>query len=340
MTFILEYIWLDVNGCSRSKTKIITNRNTEEINISDVPEWNYDGSSTGQAHGSDSEVILKPCVMYPDPFRKGDKNKLVLCETYNPDGTPHYTNERHKAMEIFKQNTELTPMFGIEQEFFITQNGCPVSIPNGDMNLFTKSHGKFYCGVGGDHIIGREYMEETMSNCLYAGVSLTGMNAEVSPSQWEFQVCEIGINAGDHMTILRYIMERTSEKYGWDVNYDAKPIENMDWNGSGCHVNFSTKPMRETNGFKYIIEAIKKLELKHNEHMSKYGDDNKKRMTGKHETSAYDTFTYGVANRGASVRIPRETEKNGCGYFEDRRPSSSMNPYIVTSLIFQTTSLE
>ena len=159
---------------------------------------------------------------------------------------------------------------------------------------------QYYCGSGGETAICRKYMEEAMDNCLYAGVQLTGMNAEVAPSQWEFQVCAVGIDASDQLHIMRYIMQRTSEKYGWSIEYNAKPFANGMWNGSGCHVNFSTKTMREEGGIKTIYEAIEKLKEKHSEHMEAYGEDNKKRMTGKNETSSYDTFSSGVANRGAN----------------------------------------
>ena len=71
-----------------------------------------------------------------------------------------------------------------------------------------------------------------------------------------------------------------------------------------------------------------------------YGEGNEQRMTGAHETANYSTFTHGIANRGASVRIGNETYNNKKGYFEDRRPSSNCDPYIVSSKIFETTCLE
>ena len=330
MTVIkLEYVWLDGDGKSRSKTKILNNIDISSIN--NIPEWNYDGSSTNQAIGSYSEVILKPCVIYPDPFRK-ENNKLILCETYNPDGTPHVSNTRYNAMQIFKKYTEQFSMYGIEQEFFITKNNIPLGLT---CENELKHNTNYYCGVGGETSGKcREYMEEVINNCIYSGIQLTGMNAEVSPSQWEIQICDLDINASDQLIISRYIMERTSEKYGWTINYEPKLCNY--WNGSGCHVNFSTKQMRDANGYNAIINAIEKLEKKHSNHMNVYGKDNEKRMTGKHETSNYNNFSYGVANRGASIRIPCDTHKNNCGYFEDRRPAANMDPYSVTSLILQT----
>lgn len=358
MTFSkLEYIWLDGNGITRSKTKIIktnkiygttTNENPSLLSVSPlmhlIPQWNYDGSSTNQASGHDSEVILKPCVMYPDPFRKDNNeqhaNLLILCETYKPDGTPHPTNTRHNATQIFSNSNDDSPMFGIEQEFFLTKNGKPIGV-NDDNTTTHENH--FYCGTGGEISgMARQYMEEVMDNCIYAGVNLTGINAEVSPSQWEFQVCATQIDAPDQLTMLRYIMQRTTEKYGWSVDYTPKLTGDVssDWNGSGCHVNFSTKSMRQPGGLAFINSAISKLSLKHDVHMQAYGEGNDKRMTGKNETASYDVFTFGVANRGASIRIPRETEKNGCGYLEDRRPASNMDPYTVCSLIYKTTCVD
>ena len=182
------------------------------------------------------------------------------------------------------------------------------------------------------------YLSKALSNCLISKLSITGLNAEVAPSQWELQVCAEGIKAGDQLIMLRYILNRTAEQYGLSINYHPKPAEG-DWNGSGCHVNFSTTKMREDGGYQLILDAIKKLEQKHQQHMEAYGADNQLRMTGAHETASYDKFSYGVANRGASVRIPRSTEAEQKGYLEDRRPASNMDPYVVTSMIFATTSL-
>ena len=336
---LLEYIWLDAYGKTRSKTKVLPG-NSENLKVTKLPEWNYDGSSTGQATGDDSEVILKPCAIFNDPFRSNSQrvSKLVLCDTYLPNGNPHPTNTRYAANNTFNKGLELSPLFGIEQEFFITKNGWPIGFPENRMDC-PPPQGAFYCGVGGDAAIGRECVENAFAKCLDAGLALTGLNAEVAPSQWEFQVCAHGINCADQLTILRYILNRTSEEYGCGISIEPKPVSG-DWNGSGCHTNFSTGPMRETGGYDVIMSAIQKLGKRHKEHMEAYGKDNEKRMTGLHETADYNTFTYGVANRGASVRIPRETEKNQRGYLEDRRPSSNMDPYVVTSMIFSTTTLD
>ena len=332
---LLEYIWIDGNGSLRSKTKVVNDSNYDMNNeLESAPEWNYDGSSTSQASGNDSEVLIRPVAIYKDPFRAC--SRLVLCDTWLPNGKPHPTNTRRRALQLFNQAPELKPMFGIEQEFFLSSNGIPVGY-NKNSNK-TRPQGNYYCGIGADNAIGRECIEEAFQNCLRAGLNLTGLNAEVAPSQWEFQVCAIGIDVSDQLYIMRYIINRTAEKYGANLDLRPKPLTG-DWNGSGCHTNFSTKPMREEGGYSVIMDAIRLLSDNHAHHMENYGEDNRLRMTGLHETASYDKFSFGVANRGCSVRIPRITEKNRCGYFEDRRPASNMDPYIVTSLIFQTTSL-
>lgn len=326
-----EYIWIDGYGKLRSKTKILDHNH---YTLENLPKWNFDGSSTNQAPGNDSEVILRPVALYVDPFRSN--SHLVLCDTWLPNGKPHPTNTRVNAVTIFNTALHLQPMFGIEQEFFLSSNHIPIGYKGDDI---TPPQKLYYCGLGGDHAIGRECIELILQHCLKAGLQLTGMNAEVAPSQWEIQVCAIGINAADQLWILRYIINRTAEQYGWSLDLYPKPLLG-DWNGSGCHTNFSTLPMRQDGGYDVIIKAIQKLEQKHDLHMKHYGEDNDKRMTGIHETARFDIFTYGVANRGCSVRIPRETEANQKGYFEDRRPASNMDPYVVTSLLFQTTSID
>ncbi len=330
MTTLVEYIWIDGNGKPRGKTRVIKDSVTS---LDNLPEWNYDGSSTGQADGHDSEVIIKPCALFQDPFRGGD-NKLVLCDTYLPNGNPHPTNKRIDAVKAFESNPDLEPMFGIEQEFFlVNREGWPVGFPS--RTTYPEPQGEYYCGTGFPHAVGRECIEKAFQRCLEAGLELTGLNAEVAPSQWEFQVCAFGINVSDQLYMMRYILSRTAEEYQWDVDFEPKPVSG-DWNGSGCHTNFSTRPMREDGGYSVILDAIDKLSKNHTETMTLYGKDNDKRMTGQHETADYNHFSFGVANRGASVRIPRSTEANQKGYFEDRRPSSNMNPYLVTSWIYRT----
>ena len=342
MKYLLEYIWIDGYGTYRSKTKVMfVSSKDYSINPTTLPKWNFDGSSTGQAKGEDSEVILNPVYVVKDPFRRRYKFSsheelpcyLVLCDTYLPDGTPHPSNTRFAANNFFFEHREQKPMFGIEQEFFITKYGNPLGFP--DKTLRPLPQKDYYCGVGGGNAIGRDCVETALDNLLYAGINITGLNAEVAPSQWEFQVCEIGIKASDQLILLRYILTRTAETFGCNIEYHPKPIKG-DWNGSGCHTNFSTLSMRQEGGYAHILEAIEKLKETHLEHMECYGNFNKERLTGLHETAHWSDFSWGVANRGASIRIPRETEANGCGYFEDRRPASNMDPYKVTTKIFST----
>ena len=348
MLIIAEYIWIDGDGNLRSKTRTcflendrgITNiKFSNMMNIKLYKDWNYDGSSTNQAEGSDSEVIIKPIRVCQDPFRNMNTSVLVLCEAYYPDGRIVATNTRAAAKKIFDTHEQLKPWYGIEQEFFIMQSQeSQVSIrPVGLQGIgWAEPQGQYYCSVGGKNAFGREVAEEAYQKALKAGIQCSGMNAEVAPGQWEIQVgpC-LGIDAADQLILLRYILERVSESHNVQINLDPKPISG-DWNGSGCHTNFSTTNMRNDGGYEYIQKAITKLETKHTEHMKVYGQNNHLRMTGKHETASYDIFSYGIANRGASIRIPRETEKNKKGYFEDRRPASNMDPYLVTSMLLKT----
>lgn len=343
---VVEYIWLGCNNELRSKTRVLDNLDTVTIDgvvttyitINDIPIWNYDGSSTGQATGRDSEVIIKPRAIFNNPFGP-PYDYMVICDTYLPDGSPLYNNARSEAHRLFEQKLEEEPWFGLEQEYFLID-------PNTNKPLgFTNDgeQGQYYCSVGYENAFGRKLVDEHFRMCLQAGVKIGGINAEVAPGQWEFQIgpCT-GIEAGDHLWVARYILQRLGERHGIIINFEPKPLKG-DWNGSGCHTNYSTKNMREgtaeKTGLEFINEAIDKLSKNHLEDMKVYGLGNEERMTGAHETASYDVFTDGVANRGASVRRGNETIKNKKGYFEDRRPSSNCDPYLVTSAIFKTTCL-
>ena len=330
---LVEYVWVDAFGNPRSKTRVIYQKTPENMEDLNLPFWNYDGSSTGQADGKDSECILKPQSVFPDPFRGGDC-LMVLCDVYNPDMSPHSTNTRHKAVERFALWPDTKPMFGLEQEFFLMKKDKVLGFSGDDVSM--EAQGNYYCGNGSNNAIGRDCVESAFKRCILAGIHVTGMNAEVAPSQWEIQVCATGINAADQLVMMRYILNRTAEMYGLWINYHPKPLVEGDWNGSGCHVNFSTETMRADGGYDAILDAIKKLETNHQKHIEAYGDDNHLRLTGKHETASMESFSYGVADRGASIRIPRDTDRDKKGYLEDRRPSSNMDPYVVTSLILET----
>ncbi|CAN6298045.1 unnamed protein product [Urochloa humidicola] len=341
---IAEYIWVGGYGMDvRSKARTLSGPVDDP---SKLPKWNFDGSSTGQATGDDSEVILCPQAIFRDPFRKG-KNILVMCDCYAPNGEPIPTNKRHVAAKIFSHpdGKAEEPWFGIEQEYTLLQKDTnwPLGWPLGG---YPGPQGPYYCAAGADKSYGRDIVDAHYKACLYAGIEISGINAEVMPGQWEFQVGPaVGISAGDQIWVARYILERITEIAGVVVSFDPKPIPvtislpHGDWNGAGAHTNYSTKSMRSEGGYEVIKKAIKKLGLRHREHIAAYGDGNERRLTGRHETADINTFIWGVANRGASVRVGRDTEKEGKGYFEDRRPASNMDPYVVTSLIAETTIL-
>ncbi|KAI3419967.1 Glutamine synthetase [Psidium guajava] len=334
---IAEYIWIGGSGIDlRSKARTLAGPVTDPAKL---PKWNYDGSSTDQAPGHDSEVILCPQAVFKDPFRRGN-SILVMCDSYTPAGKPIPTNKRFAAVEIFSHPDVIAeePWYGIEQEYTLLQKDVhwPVGWPVGG---FPGPQGPYYCGVGADKAFGREIVDSHYKACLYAGINISGINGEVMPGQWEFQVGpSVGISAGDQIWVARYILERITEIAGVVLSLDPKPIKG-DWNGAGAHTNYSTKSMREDGGLGVIKKAIEKLGLRHKHHIAAYGEGNERRLTGHHETADLNTFSWGVANRGASIRVGRDTEKAGKGYFEDRRPASNMDPYVVTAMIAETTIL-
>ncbi|CAA6664785.1 unnamed protein product [Spirodela intermedia] len=325
---IAEYIWIGGSGLDmRSKARTLSGPVDDP---SKLPKWNYDGSSTGQAPGEDSEVIIYPQAIFKDPFRRGN-NILVMCDCYTPAGEPIPTNKRYRAAQIFS-DPRLSLRYGLEQEYTLLQKDVkwPLGWP----------WGPYYCGIGVDKAFGRDIVDAHYKACLYAGINISGINGEVMPGQWEFQVGPaVGIAASDQLWVARYILERITEVAGVVLSLHPKPIKG-DWNGAGCHTNYSTKTMREEGGYEVIKKAIDKLGLRHKEHIQAYGEDNEERLTGRHETADINTFKWGVANRGASIRVGRDTEKEGKGsYFEDRRPASNMDPYVVTSMVAETTIL-
>ena len=326
MAYLAEYIWSDVNGGLRSKTKVVMSDKLED--------WNYDGSSTGQAYGNNSEVVIRPVKSVADPFRRSScSNRLVLCDTwfYNKENEliPHPTNNRHFASKLLK-DCPSGNRFGFEQEFYLMKDRCPY-----DVKCPPRGQGDYYCGVGGENALGRDLMEKVLDHCLYANIPITGLNAEVGPSQWEFQVCSDDIDAGDSLMLLRYILDRVSEEKNVIVTLHPKPMAG-DWNGSGCHTNFSTADMRKEGGHNLILKAMSKFEAKTKEHIDVYGVDNEQRLTGLHETAPIDEFSWGYGDRGASIRIPKTTLVDGRGYFEDRRPASNIDPYKVIERIIRT----
>ena len=328
-----EYIWIDGHKPTaklRSKTKIFEG---PVKSLDDIPMWGFDGSSTMQAEGSDSDCMLKPVYYLPDPIRGGD-DILVMNEVRKPDGSIHESNTRARLVEIAEKHKDEDAWFGIEQEYTFFKGRSPLGWPNGG---YPAPQGPFYCGVGADEVFGRDIVEDHMDICLQAGIQISGINAEVMPGQWEFQVGSLGpLEVSDQLWIARWILYRIAENYGVNATLHPKPVKG-DWNGAGAHANFSTKPMRENGGLKIIESACEKLGRKHEEHIAVYGAHNEERLTGLHETCALLEFRYGVSDRGASIRIPMDTANNGKGYLEDRRPSANMDPYQVCAALIETT---
>ncbi len=325
-----EYIWLDGYkpiANMRSKTKILE---FDEYSgeLDKLPEWNFDGSSTMQAAGNYSEVVLKPKRVYTDPARRNAY--LVVSECFNPDGNPHTTNTR--ALLADKDDDDF--WFGFEQEYvLLNDSGRPIGFPAGG---YPEPQGPYYCSVGYQYNAGREIAEEHLDLCLEAGLNITGVNAEVMLGQWEFQCFGKGLRVADDLLVARYLLFRITEKHKVRLELHPKPIEG-DWNGSGMHANFSWSQLRDVGGQEYLNRVLDKFKEYHAEHLEEYGAYNELRLTGKHETASMDEFSYGVGNRGASIRIPIFTVQDDYkGYLEDRRPASNADPYRVINRIMKT----
>ena len=326
----LEYIWLDgyqPTQSLRSKTKIEKDFSGK---FKDLPMWSFDGSSTEQAPGGSSDCLLKPVFHVKDPQRKNAY--LVMCEVLNADGTPHASNGR---ATIDDDDNDF--WFGFEQEYFLwnPETNKPIGFPEGG---YPGPQGPYYCSVGAKNAFGRDIVEEHLDACLDAGLNVEGINAEVATGQWEFQIFAKGAKeAGDQMWIARYLLERIGEKYSVAINWHCKPLGALDWNGSGMHANFSNTTLREAGSkeiFEQVCESFRDFV---EEHIEVYGADNHMRLTGKHETASIHDFSYGVSDRGASIRIPISSVQRGWkGYLEDRRPNSSADPYKVAARIIKT----
>jgi len=283
-------------------------------------------------------VTLKPARIYPDPFRKGN-NLMVLCECYNDHklATPNAINTRSELREALIGNEQHEMLSGIEQEyvFYDAKTRQPYGWRE-HQDPGSGPQGPYYCGVGGDRVFGRTMVEEHMDLCLQMGVKIGGINAEVMASQWEFQIGTTDpLTVADDLWMARYVLDRVAEKHHVYINYHPKPhIGN--WNGSGGHVNFSTKSMRADGGMKEIEKAIKKLEVTHKQDLEAYGEQNHLRLTGHHETQSLDKFSWGIGDRGSSIRVNKHVAELGKGYFEDRRPASNLDPYLVLTRIIRS----
>ncbi len=341
---LVEYIWLDGHvpvRQMRSKTRAL--KLPENPKIEDFPEWSFDGSSTEQAVGTDSDCILKPVNFIKDPTR-GEGNYLVMTEVFEPDGvTPHESNSRAQLRAVLEAGAgDLDTWMGFEQEYTIYEGVKPLGWP---VEGYPGQQGPYYCGVGSKQIFGREFVEHHADVCIEAGLLFCGINAEVMPGQWEFQVGprffdnseDNGVlNGTDHTWFARWLAHRVSEDYGYHISFENKPVKG-DWNGAGMHTNFSTNETRDkAKGQAAIDTCIERLSKKHNEHIVLYGDKLEERLTGLHETADINTFSAGTADRGCSIRIPRGVAAKGYGYLEDRRPGANADPYLVAARICAT----
>jgi len=339
---LAEYLWLDggrpVQGL-RSKTRVV--QAPEAAKPEDFPVWSFDGSSTEQADGNDSDCLLAPVCVVLDPLR-GKGHFLVLCEVQNADGSDHATNRRAWLRDVLTAGgQEIAPWVGFEQEYTLFRDGRPLGFPS---NGFPGPQGPYYCATGADRAFGREVVEAHARACLDAGLRFYGLNAEVMPGQWEFQVGYRGLEdedgdaltVCDHLWIARWLLHRLGEQHGVVVSFDNKPVKG-DWNGAGMHTNFSTLATRDPDGgLDQIKAAIARLEQRHLVHIRHYGNKLEERLTGLHETCDINTFAWGVAHRGASIRIPHPVAVKGYGYLEDRRPGANANPYDVAASLVAT----
>ena len=326
MVYKAEYIWIDGTTPTanlRSKTKIVPDGEQP-------PVWGFDGSSTQQAAGSSSDVVLNPVLVVPDPIRGGD-NVLVMTETLLPDMSPHPTNTRAACAAVAEKYEGFDTWFGIEQEYTFFDGAKPLGWPE---DGFPGPQGPYYCAVGADVIFGRDIVEEHMDACIEAGLHIAGINAEVMAGQWEFQIGPVQTpRVADELWIARWLLARIAENYDVTVSLDAKPVKG-DWNGAGAHTNFSTNQMRDS--YEACIAAAEALGTKAAEHIKGYGSGIEDRLTGLHETASYQQFSYGVSDRGASIRIPWQVARDQKGYIEDRRPNANADPYVTTYLITET----
>ena len=329
MAIKAEYIWIDGTEPTarlRSKTKILDGK----ADLPDLPIWGFDGSSTNQAPGKASDCVLRPVAVYPDPLR-GEPNVLVMSEVLLPNMTPHPTNTRAVLQPVAEKFAGQEPLFGIEQEYTFFKGGRPHGFPE---TGFPAPQGFYYCGVGADEVYGRDIVEAHLEACLEAGLAISGINAEVMPGQWEFQIGPVAApQVADELWIARWLLYRIAEDYDVSATLDPKPVKG-DWNGAGAHTNFSTNAMRE--GYDAVIAACEAIGKRRQEHIDVYGAGIEERLTGLHETCSYKEFRYGVSDRGASVRIPMATSNLGYGYFEDRRPNANCDPYQTTAILIET----
>jgi glutamine synthetase len=334
MKIRLEYVWLDgykPEPNLRSKVKVI--ELTDEEGLKNIPEWGFDGSSTKQAEGYSSDCYLKPVKAYVKSLISEYSTVYVLCDVMDSRGGVHETNDRAK---LGQEDEDF--WVGFEQEYFI-RSGHNKPIIGFNYGGIIDPQGIYYCGVGGQ-MVGRSIAEQHLEKCLTYGIGIEGINAEVALGQWEYQVFAKGkVQAADDLWMSRYFLYKIAEKHGYQIELHPKPLTTGDWNGSGLHTNFSNKRMRDTGGEEYFNSIFKVFESRAKIHIENYGSDNHLRLTGKNETQSIDKFSWGVSDRGASIRVPKNVGETWKGYLEDRRPASNANPYNVLKVIYESLGL-
>lgn len=351
---IATYLWIDGDEHTpmiRSKIKCLPGKSSFSDH-KDFPDWGFDGSSTNQADGSNSDLVLKPVFACKDPITDSPfqwNTAIVMCEVLNTDGTPHSSSSRQRTIASAIDGASI----GFEQEYTLTQNKRPYGWPNKQVAMarpgepaieMPDPQGPYYCGVGGNRAFGRKIAEDHMFYCLEAGLWYYGMNAEVMPGQWEFQIGPRSLQEAqkssvveicDQLWVARWLLFRTTEEAdkGVSVSLHPKPVQG-DWNGAGMHTNFSTSATRNPDGgIQEINRIVKSLRDRHEIHIQNYGSDIDQRLTGLHETCSIKDFKVGSCDRGASIRIPAHVTKAHCGYLEDRRPCANADPYVVAEML-------
>tara|TARA_Y100001963_G_scaffold146476_1_gene221484 strand:- start:2390 stop:3496 length:1107 start_codon:yes stop_codon:yes gene_type:complete len=336
-----EYVWTDGYETPnlRSKVRYMT-MTTNPTTASDVESWSFDGSSTQQAELTDSDLTLKPVRLYKDPFYTGEmRSFFVLCEVENSKGKPHVSNTRAELRKVAPAE-DMGFEFGFEQEYLLInpKNRQPYNWPMGKNDdgdetvMFPAPQGRYYCGTG-DFVKGRDFADEHAELCFSAGINIGGTNAEVLLSQWEYQIQHTNaVDACDDLMMARYIAEKLGEKYGVAINVVPKPFPGDDWNGSGCHINFSTPTFAAGKAdSKYIDELLAEVAEDHSDHIRSYGEGNNDRLTGKNETPHIDDFEWGNGDRSVAIRIPSSGT-----HLEDRRPGANMNPYTAVKSLLKS----
>ena len=281
--------------------------------------------------------MLKPVFVCDDPIR-GEPHKLVMCEVFLVSGEPHPSNTRAACREIAENYAHHDTWFGLEQEYTFFDGIKPLGWPD---NGFPAPQGGYYCGVGADEVFGRPVVEAHLENCLKAGLKISGINAEVMPGQWEFQVGPVAApEVADQLWVARWLLYRTAEDFPTTVGQQrlgqARPEA-----GQGRlerrrlpHQLLDRRDARELRrvhrrrrGARHAPRAAhRQLRRRHRGAPDRPARDG---LAARVHATASRTAAPRCAFRGRS-RIDKK------GYIEDRRPNANMDPYVVTRLIIET----